>query len=113
MGRHWYVLVGKAKTGQTLANYVELPNGPGCPAGQTIDTAAECEQAAVALGRKAKVTQGKWGHAPFGCFIGHPNDGWKNTFFNRQAGQTGRDVYRSICKGMSNVYSAMQNVRLF
>jgi len=84
------------------AAFVMLENGPGC-GDASITTAGECGEAAASLGYEASVTSGSWGHAPLGCFVGHPIDGWTHTYFNSQAGQTGRDVYRSLCLGEAYV----------
>jgi len=80
------------------AGIFELENGPGCGE-SSIENAEECTKAAAELGYTAAARAGSWSHAPLGCFVGHPTDSWRNTYFNTQAGQTGRDIYRSICKG--------------
>jgi hypothetical protein len=76
--------------------YAAMPNGPGCPVAGEL-TKTECAQAAAALGYTTKVHVGHWGHAPKGCFVGHPTDGWKHTYYNTFAGQVGRNVYKSLC----------------
>jgi len=82
--------------------YVVKDNGPKCSSiglGD-ISSASECKRAAQGLGifKHNRVGQGSWGHAPLGCFQGHPNDGFKFTYFNTRYGQTGRSAYRSICR---------------
>ena len=77
--------------------FEEKDNGPGC--GLLSLTEDECKTADVALSYSNTVETINVAHAPYGCFIGHPTDGWKNTYFNkRKSGQTGRDVYKSICR---------------
>ena len=56
------------------------------------------QEYATKLGYNGTALQaGSWGHAPFGCFIGHPADNWSYLYYNSQSGQTGKDVYRTLC----------------
>ena len=75
--------------------YTALDNGPGC-GDRSLDK-DECAKAAKTLGYTDVVTEGSWGHQPYGCLVGHPSDNWIMTYFNNQHGQTGRNVYKSIC----------------
>ena len=77
---------------------MELESGPGCGSTSTSN-AEECSKAAASLGYSATVESINIGHAPFGCFVGHPSDSWKHTYFNIEDGQTGQHIYKSICKG--------------
>jgi len=100
------------------AAYEALPNGPACPHGTAISTAAECAAAGRALGylrgasceecADTEVRTGSWSHAPPGCHAGNGgtpsriNDSWKHVYFNtRQTGTLGRD-YRTFCKKKIN-----------
>ena len=80
--------------------YYTLDNGPGCESDQEISDPDECKKAANQLEIGGEFLSGSWGHAPKGCFVGHPNDGYNHTFFNSQNGETGRLIYKSICKGV-------------
>ena len=77
--------------------YEAIDNGPGC--GSLSLNENECRTAAASLGYTGVMIKGNWGHSPYGCHVAHPSDGWKYTHFNEnQRGQTGRNIYRSICK---------------
>ena len=80
-------------------HYVELPNGPGCGLA-SVSNSNECWKAAKLLGYTANGMSGSWGHAPYGFFVS-PYDGGAYVYFNQQHGQTGRDIYKSICRGMN------------
>jgi len=84
--------------------YIALENGPGCGTA-SIETAEECGLAAASLGYSADVTTMDVAHAPLGCHLGHPGDGWANTYFNLQEGETGRENYMSICKAVDGEHS--------
>lgn len=76
--------------------YVDVDNGPGC--GNLTVPQHECLQAIQALGYSDQSLQvGSWSWAPYGCLVGHPADSWQYAYWNSQNGQTGRDIYRSIC----------------
>eukprot|EP00747_Dinoflagellata_sp_TGD_P056285 gnl/TRDRNA2_/TRDRNA2_150012_c0_seq1.p1 gnl/TRDRNA2_/TRDRNA2_150012_c0~~gnl/TRDRNA2_/TRDRNA2_150012_c0_seq1.p1 ORF type:complete len:416 (+),score=16.09 gnl/TRDRNA2_/TRDRNA2_150012_c0_seq1:48-1295(+) len=74
------------------------PSQHGCPPGENIPNAAECTTAAQKVGFQGRAQQGHWGHAPLGCFAGHPYDGWRHTYFNTFSGRQPKAIYRSICK---------------
>ena len=77
--------------------YEAIGNGPGC--GNLSLNENECRTAPARLGYTGVMNKGNWGHAPYGCHVGTPSDGWKHTYFNEnQGGKTGNDIYRSICK---------------
>ena len=77
--------------------YDVLDNGPGCGALSLDEN--ECKIAITKLGYNLPVQKGHWNHAPPGCFVGHPVDGWEHSYFNTIAvGTTGRMIYKSICK---------------
>ena len=76
--------------------YVDVDNGPGC--GNLTVPFHECLQAIESLGYVVHTLQyGSFSWAPYGCFVGHPVDNWQYAYWNSQDGQTGRDVYRSVC----------------
>lgn len=77
--------------------YEARANGPTCPAGEILGDAVTCAKAARALGFSDHVIQGTWAHAPKGCFVGHPSDGWRHTYFNAIDGRQGEHHYRSLC----------------
>lgn len=71
--------------------------GSAC-ASRDITSSTQCQAAANNLGYPLTVYTGGWGHAPKGCFMGHPSDNWKHLYFNSVSGATGATYYRSICK---------------
>lgn len=79
--------------------YKILDNGPGCLNQDFITTPEECATAAASLGFTGTIhAPGSWSHAPPGCHVGHPVDGWAHVYFNKiTTGQRGRNIYRSIC----------------
>jgi hypothetical protein len=90
--------------------YEAMDNGPSC--GLLSITEDECKIAATSLGYSNAMKTINVGHAPYGCFVGHPGDGWKNTWFNENKnGQTGQDVYKSICKKGSGKEKFIVNTR--
>ena len=87
-----------------VAFYVEKATGAGCGS-ELIRTADECSSAAASLGYSADVISQAVTHAPLGCFVGHPSDAWHYTYFNTVCGETGREIYKSICKsGMKTIF---------
>ena len=75
--------------------FTVLDNGPGC--GNASLDKDECAKAVAALKFVGRLETGNWSHAPHGCFVGHPYDNWGYAYFNNGHGQTGRDIYKSIC----------------
>ena len=90
-----------------------MDNGPSCGLIDKLADSNECGKAAASLGYSGSVQSGSWGHAPYGCFVGHPYDNWKYTYFNSQKGQTGRGVYKSICKGNKQYYITNNESKIF
>ena len=80
---------------KNAGRYMEYDNGPGC-GGRSIGK-EECALAARLLGYRKAVQEVSVDHAPYGCFVGHPTDSWKYTYFNNRNGLTGREKYKSIC----------------
>ena len=80
-------------------NHTWYENGPKCEQIQKESVSqANCQSVAKSLGYKGTLHVGSWGHAPFGCFAGHPGDNWSYLYYNTRSGQTGRDRYRTFCK---------------
>ena len=75
-----------------------MNNGPGCTTNLDITDSGECQYAAKSLGFSGDVESANWDHAPKGCFVGHPDDHYKYLYFNSRSGETGRTVYKSICR---------------
>ena len=70
------------------------------------------QEYATKLGYNGAALQaGSWGHAPLGCFIGHPADNWSHLYYNSQSGQTGRDVYRTLCNAVGMTATDKAEVR--
>ena len=85
--------------------YDTFDNGPGC--GDMLLDKDECAHAAVLLGYSGAVREGSWSSAPYGCHVGESDNSWQNTYFNFQHGQTGRDIYKSICRASTYFNSFM------
>ena len=85
-----------------------MDNGPGC--GSNSLDKNECAPAVAEFGYRGAVLEGSWSHAPYGCFVGHPSDNWANSYFNSQHGQTGRNVYKSICNSGMYFISIILNI---
>jgi len=89
---------------KTAGGYQLIPLGPQCTKDTRIEGTLrqqkeECKKAAEALGYKRNVKQQNVGHAPHGCFLGHPHDEWKDLFWNKNTGgKAGDSRYKSICK---------------
>ena len=75
--------------------YAVKDNGTGC-GNKSLDQ-HDCRKAVSALKYAGVLEIGSWAHAPYGCFVGHPYDNWQYAYFNSQDGQTGREIYKSIC----------------
>lgn len=92
---------GQALVGASVRQaYESFANGPGCAAGFEITTAAECLTASQSLGFPATgAGPGSYSWAPLGCFAEGAN--WQWLHFNSYPGQTGRSIYRSICKSQA------------
>ena len=58
----------------------------------------QCDAAAEELGYKGDIETITNPNAPSGCFVGHPVDNWKHTYFNKVDGTLGNTNYKSICK---------------
>ena len=84
-----------------------MDNGPGCGI-NSLDI-YECVNAVTALGYPGAVLEVSWSHAPYGCFVGHSRDNWAYSYFNSQHGQTGRDIYKSICNSGMYLISIILN----
>ena len=77
--------------------YAAVKDGLGCGKGSLNEDL--CKLAAMELGYTTAMSTGDWGHAPYGCFVGHPRDGWNYTYFNQnKQGKKGNKNYRSICR---------------
>ena len=106
---YWFSLI-------LIVNYEALDNSPGCEDGMDI-TEEECPLAAKAS--LQSITQsftgglqvGTWGHAPPGCFVGHPSDNWMHTYYNKiSRGTLGNTLYKSICmKNKGGILSAISH----
>merc|ERR1719461_1871793 len=95
------ILKNHAKQQKTDSLYKIKNNGPRCSSigMQDITNVQECKAAVESLGLyQHPIHAGHWGHAPYGCFQGHPSDGWRYTYFNFRVGATGNSAYRTICK---------------
>ena len=77
--------------------YVVLANGPGC--GDNSINETDCAVAAGKLGYSTNVRIKDVPHAPYACMV-QSNNGV--TWWNKRHGQTGRHVYKSICKNALN-----------
>ena len=75
-----------------------MSNGPGCTVSEDVADSTECSFAAASLGYSDTVTSGSWNTGPKGCVVGYPSDDYAHTYFNNKRGQTGRTIYKSICK---------------
>ena len=76
-----------------------LSNGPKCETNGKISVKKfECLEVAKLYGYSVTtVHTGSWTHAPYGCFVGHPNDNWAKLFFNSISGTTGSSEYKTFC----------------
>ena len=74
----------------------------------------ECEIAAASLGYHNEMNKIDVRHAPYGCLVGHPTDGWTNTYFNENKhGQTWRNIdHKSICRKASVSNSSMHRLQI-
>merc|ERR1712038_720325 len=82
----------------TKGNHFTLDLGSKCTTNEEITDATECGNAAASFGYTGKVHSGSWSWAPKGCFLGHPDDNYKHTFFNQEDGNDENDKYKPICR---------------
>ena len=59
---------------------------------------SECSMAAKASGFTGDSQYVHWPHAPKGCIVGHPWNGWNSTYFNTRGDLVGHPEYMAICK---------------
>ena len=88
--------------------YEVKDNGVGC-GHRSLDQDG-CAEAITTLKYAGVLETGNWSHAPYGCFVGHPYDNWQYAYFNSQHGQTGRDIYKSICLACTYFILIIENL---
>ena len=94
------------------SQYEVLAKGQGCKGGMHVKE-NECEIAAKKLGFHGDTIAVQDHNAPYGCFVGHPIDDWKHTFFNQVGGKAGNANYKSICKTVKGEYSSSNLEKIF
>jgi len=65
----------------------------------------KCNAAAKELGYPGNMVIVTDTNAPSGCFVGHPVDNWKNTFYNQVDGKSESTDFKSICKEKIGIWS--------
>ena len=92
-----YIIHTKNNISSLSLEYIVLDNGPGC--GDFSIDITECAEAAGKLGYSTNVRVKDVAHAPYACVVQESNS---RTYWNKQHGRTGRNIYKSICKSTSN-----------